>query len=42
MWATAFYIIENFSTEIKDTDFTSKIMQVIVNSEKQEMIYLEF
>ncbi|GFO37998.1 huntingtin-like [Plakobranchus ocellatus] len=32
MWATTFYIIENFSSEIKDTDFTSKIMQLIVTT----------
>ncbi|RUS73694.1 hypothetical protein EGW08_018541 [Elysia chlorotica] len=32
MWATAFYIIENFNTEIKETDFTSKIMQLVVTT----------
>lgn len=28
LWATAFYMHENFHNELKDTDFTSKMMQV--------------
>ena len=28
MWATAFFIIENCSTDLKDGDFTTQILQV--------------
>ncbi|XP_005093645.2 huntingtin [Aplysia californica] len=32
MWAVAFYIIENFTNEIKDLDFSSKIMPLVVQT----------
>ncbi|CAL1538264.1 unnamed protein product [Lymnaea stagnalis] len=32
MWAVAFYIIENFSNELKDSDFTSKTIQLVVQT----------
>ncbi|XP_055860312.1 huntingtin-like [Biomphalaria glabrata] len=32
MWAVAFYIIENFNNEIKDTDFVSKTLQLVVQT----------
>lgn len=28
MWATSFYILENFSADVKDMDFPSQILQV--------------
>ncbi|ESO95031.1 hypothetical protein LOTGIDRAFT_160793 [Lottia gigantea] len=32
MWATAFYILENYHEDIKDGDFPSRIMQLVVST----------
>ncbi|XP_050396465.2 huntingtin [Patella vulgata] len=32
MWSTAFYVMENYHEDIKDGDFPSKIMQLVVNT----------
>ncbi|KAK3095770.1 hypothetical protein FSP39_018831 [Pinctada imbricata] len=32
MWATAFYIMENYSPDMKDWDFSSKILQMAVST----------
>ncbi|XP_013398873.1 huntingtin [Lingula anatina] len=31
MWSTAFFLIENFQEEIKDTEFASRVLQVAVS-----------
>ncbi|XP_053407184.1 huntingtin-like isoform X2 [Mercenaria mercenaria] len=31
MWATAFYILENYNIDVKDTDFPSQILQLAIS-----------
>ena len=43
MWSTSFFLIENYQEEIRDTDFTAKILQVqtvLLNSVKTCAFYL--
>ncbi|KAK7109044.1 hypothetical protein V1264_013160 [Littorina saxatilis] len=32
LWATAFYLLENFHEELKDTEFASKMMQLVTST----------
>ncbi|XP_060568114.1 huntingtin-like isoform X3 [Ruditapes philippinarum] len=31
MWATSFYILENYNTDVKDTDFPTQILQLAIS-----------